>query len=205
MKKIQNGSRAKATFVFGETGLTYAFQYGASVCETDADYFEIKPARKFTSRRDWTQLYYGMAMGAAGIAAIAGHAYLFGATPLLALWLVPSAFLLTLFLIRPDHFRTLPTNTNPLWILEDRQATDIIAEIDLRRRDRLAEIYGETNLANATHLEINKIEWLVTEAVFTRDQADREIARIHAHLAEKAAAENAAGTEDFFVREALGA
>lgn len=203
MKREQKRSRAKATFAFGETELTYAFRYGASLHETVADYFEIKPARKFTSRRDGSQLQYGFAMAATGLAAIAAQAFLFGATPLSALWLVPGLALLALFAFRPTHFRIFQSPTSPLWIIEDEHTTDIVAEIELRRRNRLADIYGPLSLANDPRLEIGKIEWLVLESVLMRDEADCQIATIHAHVAEKAAAaEEAAARPGIAARDA---
>lgn len=204
MEKNQKGSRARTSFGFGETELTYAFRYGAAVYETVADYFEIQPARKFARRHDWSQLQYGLAMVAVGLAAIAAQAILAEATPISALWLVPGAILLALFVLRPDHFRIFQAASTPLWILEDRSALGIIAEIELRRRNRLADIYGPLNFANESYLEIRKIEWLVLESVFTRDEADRQIASVHAHIAGKAAAaaEKAAEMQKISGREA---
>lgn len=205
VQKVQKRSRAKAAFSFGETELSYAFRYGASVHEITADYFQIQPARKFTSRHDWSQFHYGLALLATGLAAIAAQTFQSGATPVLALWLLPALVLLALFTFRKDHFRIFHAAQDPLWIVEDKHASGIIAEIELRRRDRLAEVYGPLSLANDPRLEINKIEWLVLESVFTRDEADRQIASIHAHLAEKAAAaaEQAADMPKNFAREAF--
>ena len=204
MKKIQKRSRAEATFAFGDAELTYSFRSGAVRHETVADYFDIKPARKFTSRRDWSQLQYGFTMAATGLAAMAAQAMLFGATPLSALWLAPGIALIVLFAVRQNHFRIFQAAGAPLWIIEDRQSSDLVAEIELRRRNRIADIYGPLNLANDPQLEIGKIEWLVVESVLTRDEADRQIGAIHAHIADRAAAaEEKTARPWAFPREAI--
>lgn len=188
MEKQQKHARAEATYAFGKTDLNYEFRYGASVHRIVADYFEITPARKFTSRHDGSQLHYAIAMATVGLAAMAAQTFLSGATPLSALWLIPGVAYFALFAFRPDHFRIFQAAGDPVWILEDRHAHDIIGEIELRRRNRLAEIYGPLNLANDPRLEIGKIQWLVEESVLTREEADRQIAMVEASVAEKAAA-----------------
>ena len=204
VEKQQKRARAEATYAFGKTDLSYVFRYGASVHRIVADYFEITPARKFTSRRDWSQFQYAIAMAAVGLAAMAAQTILSGATPLSALWLMPCTAYFALFVLRPDHFRIFQAAGDPFWILEGRHSQDIIAEIELRRRNRLAEIYGPLSLANEPRLEIGKIEWLVEEFVMTREEADNQIASIHAHATEKtAAAKTTSEMPKFATQEAL--
>ncbi|MEQ1784496.1 MAG: hypothetical protein ABMA14_24375, partial [Hyphomonadaceae bacterium] len=108
------------------------------------------------------------------------------------------------FLFVRNHFRVFQASGEPIWIIEGSDSRDIIAEIELRRRDRIAQVYGTINYANEPELEFNKIEWLVLESVYTREQANDQIAILKAHIAEKAAA---AGQQDEillnFPREAL--
>lgn len=204
VKKQQKRSRAEATYSFGETELSYSFRYGASVHKTVADYFEITPARKFISQRDWSNFRIGAVVTLLGLTALAAQTYLAGSPVLAMLWLTPGIIFLALFVFRPDHFRIFQAAGDPVWILEDSKSQGIIAEIELRRRNRLAEIYGPLNLSNEPRLEIGKIEWLVLESVFTRDEADTQIALIEASMAEKAAtAEMSAKAPQIFGREAL--
>lgn len=204
MQKQQKRSHAEATFAFGETELSYAFRYGASVHRTVADYFEITPARKFIAHHDWSAFRFGALVSLLGLTAMAGQTYISGASGPALLWLVPGLALLLNFAFRPDHFRVFQAAGDRLWIIEDRNAQNIIAEIDLRRRNRLAEIYGPLNLCNEPQLEIGKIEWLFLESVLTRSQADDQIAQVNATLAGKAAAaETPLGATQMFAREAI--
>ncbi len=209
MQRQQKRSRAEATFAFGETELSYAFRYGASVHKTVADYFEIAPARKFIAQHDWSAFRFGALVSLLGLTAMAAQTFL-SATPALAepplpvLWLAPGLVLLALFAFRPDHFRVFQASGSPVWIIEDSKSHDIIAEIELRRRNRLAEIYGPLNLCNEPHLEIGKIEWLFLESVLTREDADTQIAQVRAAIAEKAAAaEMPTAMPQMFAREAI--
>lgn len=204
MKKLQKRPNFEATFEFGETQLNYSLRYGSSVCKVVTDYFEIIPQRKFIARRDRSIFQLGAVVLLLGLTAMAAQTYLAGSPALATPWLAPGLALLLLFLFRPDHFRIFQACKDPLWIIEDRNSHDIISEIELRRRNRLAEIYGPLNLSNEPRLEIGKIDWLVLESVFTRDEADKQIAQIEASVAEKAvAAEMSANLPQIFAREAL--
>ena len=80
MQKQQKRSRAEATFAFGETELSYAFRYGASVHKTVADYFEITPARKFIAQHDWSAFRFGALVSLLGLTAMAAQTFI-SATP----------------------------------------------------------------------------------------------------------------------------
>ncbi|MEQ1783636.1 MAG: hypothetical protein ABMA14_19950 [Hyphomonadaceae bacterium] len=204
MQEQQKRSRAEATFGFGETELSYAFRYGASVHETVADYFEIAPARKFITQHDWSAFRFGALVSLLGLTAMAAQTFITASPALGALWVTPGLVLLALFAFRPDHFRVFQASGNPVWIIEDNKSHAIIAEIDLRRRNRLAEIFGPLNLCNEPHLEIGKIEWLFLESVLTREEADNQIAQVKAAVAEKAAtAEMPTAVPQMFAREAI--
>jgi hypothetical protein len=78
--------------------------------------------------------------------------------------------------------------------------------MDRRRRDRIADIYGHLNLANEAYLEIRKIEWLVTESVLTRDEADEQIRIVNGVAiarTEAAAEAKDAGARGLFEKEAI--
>lgn len=205
MRKQQTRANVEATFAFGETELNYSLRYGSSVREVVTDYFEIIPQRKFVARRDWSKLWFGALLTLVAVAAVAAQTYVEGAQMFTALWFAPALVVLTGFVFVRDHFRVFQASGEPILILEGSDASGIIAEIQLRRRDRIAQVYGQINYANEPELEINKIEWLVLESVFTREEADKQIAMVQAHVAEQAAA--AADAIDvmpqFFAREAL--
>lgn len=208
MKKEQKRTSVEATFAFGETELSYSLRYGSSIYEVVTDYFEIIPQRKFVARRDWSRFRFGVLLALVGFAAMAAQTFVDGAHPVASLWLAPALMTFAAFIFSRNHFRVFQASGNPVWIIEGEDSADIIAEIQLRRRNRIATVYGPLNLSNEPELEINKIEWLVLEAVFTRDQADKQIALVHADVAEKtaaaaAAAEEAAGSWAPFAREAI--
>ena len=204
VKKQQKRSRAEAIFAFGETELNYAFRYGASIHETVADYFEIAPARKFVAQRDWKKFQLGALVSMLGLTAMAVQIAFTGSPVLAALWLTPGLAVLALFVLRQNHFRVIEASGEPVWILDDRNSHDILSEIELRRRKRLAEIYGPLNLNNEPRLEIGKIEWLVVESVLSREEADRQIAHVAAWGTEKdAAAGIATAPAQMFSQEAL--
>ena len=156
------------------------------------------------ARRDWSQFWFGALLTLIAAAAVAAQTYVQGAQPLSALWFAPSVAVLVGFLFVRNHFRVFQASGEPIWIAEGSDAGGIIAEIELRRRDRIAQVYGPINYANEPELEINKIEWLVLESVFTRDQADKQIAMVKAHVDEKAAAaEQRDAVLQIFPREAI--
>ncbi len=204
MKKQQTRTNIEATFEFGETELNYSLRYGSSVCDVVTDYFEIIPQRKFVARRDWSRFWFGALLTLVAAAAVAAQTYVNGAEAIAALWFVPGVAVLAGFVLFRNHFRVFEASGEPIWILEGSDASGIVAEIQLRRRDRIAQVYGPINMANEPELEINKIEWLVLESVFTRHEADQQIALVHAHLAEKAAAAQIQDAiPQIFAREAL--
>lgn len=208
MKIFQKRTGTTASFVFGETQLTYVFRYGASVHEHVVDYFEILRGRKHTAQRDWSRLQLGILLTILGAIALVAQARLTGLSGWSSLWFAPGALYLALFAFFQGHFVTYQAAGNPFWIIDNKRARDIVVEIDRRRRDRLAEIYGPLNLMNDPATEIRKIEWLVGESVLTRDQADDQIARVTAAAAARAAAladtaAEQAGTHDMFRREAI--
>ncbi len=204
MKKLQKRTNVEATFEFGETDLVYSLHYGSSVSKVVTDYFEIVPQRKFVARRDWSKFGFGGLLTLIAGAAIAAETYVRGVQPLSALWFAPALAVLVGFLFVRNHFRVFEASGDPIWIIEGSDSREIIAEIELRRRDRIAQIYGAINYANEPELEFNKIEWLVLESVFTRDEANNQTAILKAHIAEKAvAAELQDEIRQFFPREAI--
>ena len=204
VNKQQKHAHSETSFVFGETELSYAFRYGASLHETVADYFEITPARKFIAQHDWSGFRFAALVALLGLTAAAAQTYIADASAPAMFWLAPGLALLLNFYFRPDHFRIFQAAGDRLWIIEDRNAQTIIAEIELRRRNRLAEVYGPLNLSNEPRLEIGKIEWLFLESVLTREEADTQIAQIEAAVAEKsAAAETPTALPQMFAREAI--
>lgn len=206
MNYTQKRVSARAIFAFGDSQLSYSMRFGTTVHEMVVDYFSFARERRHTARRDWVRLRSGALLSIAGLAAIFAQASLAGASLWMSLWLVPGLTLIALFTLVRGHYVELHASGEPLWVIDNRSSRTIIAEIDRRRRDQLAAHYGPLNLANEPYLEIRKIEWLVEETVFTREEADLQIARIHAHAAAKVEAEAetlshaASGT---FAREAL--
>lgn len=206
MKYHQKRVSARATFAFGDTELMYSFRYGASVHERVIDYFELATGRRHTSQRDWSRFNLGLLLCALGLAALGAQASLMTPSLWSALWLTPGLAMLMLFAFSQGHFIVVQAGGAPVWIIDDKASRQVIAEMDRRRHDRIADLYGTLNLANEPYLEIRKIEWLVLESVLTRDEADRQIAIVEAVAAEKAKdrVESAAGARPaFFAREAL--
>lgn len=197
---------ARTAFAFGDTQLSYSMRFGASVHEIVADYFQIARSRRHTSRRDWARLRSGCLLSLFGLTAMTVQAMILGATPWMTLWLAPGLALIAAFVIVRGHYLELSANGEPFWVIDNKSTRTIVAEIDRRRRDQLAVLYGALNLANEPYLEIRKVNWLVEEAVFTREEADLQIDRIHAYAAEKAEAraeQSSAREADVFAREAL--
>lgn len=206
MKYEQKRVLSRTEFTFGETELRYCYRYGSSSEETTCDYFEVDRSRKHTSVRDWSRFQLGALLVLAGIIAIAAHSRLMGFEAYSLLYLVPGLSLLGVFAFSRTHFVVLQASGKPLWVIDDKSAQTIIAEIDRRRRDRLADLYGALNLANEPYLEIRKIEWLVTESVLTRDEADFQVARVNAAAASKVAAVDEAAEAELhslFAHEAI--
>lgn len=197
---------ARATFAFGEKELNYSFRYDRSEHEAIVDYIDIEKDRKHVAQRDWSRFHLGLLLLAAGLIALGAQTVVAGASALSALWILPGAAVLAIFAFSQGHFVALHAGNTPVWIIDDKSRHDVIAEIDRRRRDRIAELYGPLNLANEPYLEIRKIEWLVLESVLTRETADRQISMIEAHAASKAAAAEEAEenyASSLFAREAL--
>jgi hypothetical protein len=157
------------------------------------------------ARHDWSRFRFGLLLSLVGVAAMASQTYVDGAHAAAWFWLAPAALAFAGFVFSRNHFRVFQASGSPVWIIEGDDSIEIIAEIQRRRRNRIKEVYGPLNLSNEPELEINKIEWLVLEAVFTREQADKQIALLQAAIAEKAAvaAEATTGATAWFPREAI--
>lgn len=206
-KYTQKRVSVRTAFAFGDTQLSYSMRFGASVHEIVADYFQIARSRRHTSRRDWSRLRSGALLSIVGIAAITTQTIILGVNPWMTLWLVPGLMLIAAFTFFRGHYLELSVDGAPFWIIDNKSTRTIVAEIDRRRRDQLAALYGPLNLANEPYLEIRKINWLVEEAVFTREEADLQIDRIHALAAAKAEARaepQSASGAGMFAREASG-
>lgn len=170
------------------------------------DYFEVARGRKHTAIRDWSRFQLGALLTLMGAIAIAAHSRILGFEAYMLACMIPGMVLLALFAFTRTHFVVMQAGGRPVWIIDDSSGQTIVAEIDRRRRDRLAALYGALNLANEPYLEIRKIEWLVAESVLTRDEADFQIARVTAAAASKVAAADEAAEAEFhglFAREAI--
>ena len=197
---------ARTAFTFGDTQLSYSMRFGATVYEIVADYFQIERNRRHTSRRDWSRFRSGALLSIAGVAAMVAQSMLLGASLWIALWLVPGLTMISLFAFVRGHYLELMADGEAFWIIDNKSTRQIVAELDRRRRDQLAALYGPLNLANEPYLEIRKIEWLVEESVFTREEADLQIGKINALAAAKLearVAELAIPASGLFAREAL--
>jgi len=202
----QKRTSTRTEFGFGETELRYSFRHGPSVEETTFDYFAVSRGRKHTAIRDWSRFQLGALLALMGLIAIAAQSRMLGFELYTLAYLMPGAVLLGFFAFAQTHFVVMQAGGSPLWVIDDATGQSIIAEIDRRRRDRLADLYGALNLANEPYLEIRKIEWLVNESVLTRDEADFQIARVHAAAASKVASEDEAAEAELhslFAREAI--
>lgn len=206
MRRMQKRLSTRTSFAFGETELTYTFAQGTLVKETSFDYLHLPRSRRHIALSDWSRFQLGLLLLIAGAIAIAVEARLSGFHPLELLWLAPGCLLLALFATRQAHFLIIEGGGEALWIIDDKACHEIVAEMDRRRRDRIADIYGHLNLANEAYLEIRKIEWLVTEAVLTRDEADEQIRIVNGVAiarAEAAAEGKDKGLRGLFEKEAI--
>lgn len=197
---------ARTAFAFGDTQLSYSMRFGESVHEIVADYFQIDRSRRHTSRRDWSRFRSGALLSVAGLVVLIAQFAVFGPVLWGVMWLLPGAAMIALFLFVRGHYLELSAGGDPVWVIDTKSTRTIVAEIDRRRRDQLAELYGPLNLANEPYLEIRKIEWLVEESVFTREEADLQIGKINALAAAKLearVAELAIPASGLFAREAL--
>lgn len=206
MRLTQKRLQTRTAFTFGETELTYSFEDRESRQEYVVDYFQLSRTRRHAARRDWSRLQFALVLAAAGATTILTQTLAIGFQPLALLWLSPSALYLALFLFRQTHFLVVQSPEHQLLVIDDRSRQAIVAELDRRRRERIADIYGNINLANEAYLEIRKIEWLVEEAVLTRDQADDQIRTVNGvAIARSAAAQDVrdSGRRTMFEREAI--
>lgn len=206
MKLTQKRLFTHTSFSFGETDLTYTIDQGGAKRELVVDYFELRRSRRHTAQRDWSRFQLGSLLVIAGAIAILIQARLIGMNPLAMLWLVPGAVYLGLFLLRQSHFLIIQCGGDTLWIIDDKSRHDIVAELDRRRRERLIDLYGQVNVSNEPYLEIRKIEWLVEESIFTREQADDQIRLVNGIAIARAEAKDEsrqAATFGMFEREAI--
>lgn len=171
---------SRTSFAFGDQEFRYGLRDRNGVRELAADYMSVGSRRTRIRRADLSGLKLALLLLVIGCGFVWLDTRLGVFNPLSLLWLLPGILLTGLVLTRRIRFTVFEAAGEPVLIIEDKRLPKIVAELETRRRSRLAELYSPLNLANDGDLEIRKIEWLVAENVFTREQADDQIAQVHA-------------------------
>jgi hypothetical protein len=169
---------ARTRFAFGEHEFTYGLTDRTSAREVSADYFQVGGCVSRIKRPDRSGVGLAILIFLVGLAVLAIEVWLGILKPWSPAWLLPGMILTGLILTRKIRYTVFQVAGEPVLIIEDKRLPKIVAELETRRRARLAELYGPLNLANDPRLEIRKIEWLVAESVMTREQADQQIAQV---------------------------
>ena len=169
----------RTSFAFGKTEFTYGLRNREGARELAADYMHIGLGHSRIQRRDRSGLGLGAVLLLIGAAMVWWQTRAGDLSLLSLAWLAPGVMLVALVLTRKISFTVIEVAGNPVHIIEDKRLPHIVAELEARRRQRVAELYGPLNLANDPQLEIRKIEWLVAQSILTREQADQQIAQVH--------------------------
>ena len=169
----------RTSFAFGKHEFTYGLRSRDGVRELAADYMHIGSRRSRVQRRDRSGLGHGALLLLIGAGMVWWQSRSGDFTPISLAWLAPGVILIALVLTRKISFTVIEVAGEPVHIIEDKRLPHIVAELETRRRQRVAELYGPLNLANDPQLEIRKIEWLVTQSILTREQADQQIGLVH--------------------------
>lgn len=170
---------ARTSFSFGPSEFTYGMRDRNSERQFAADYVSIAAERQRIKRGDRSGIGLSILILLIGFGIVAADVQLGRLTPWSALWALPGVLLTGFVLTRKVRFTVVKVAGGSMLIIEDRRLPKILAELEARRRARVAELYGPLNLANDPGLEIRKIEWLAGQSILTREQADHQIAQIH--------------------------
>lgn len=178
MKFAQKRLGTNISFDFADTELTHAIRDKTGERDAVIDYAEITLGkRRVFETKEWYR-NVGVLWCIIGLASIGFDLYNGSLGVLSGFWLVIGGGCLIYYFATKTSYTVIETQNGALWIMEDKQHPQIVAEIEKRRKARLLDLYGALNLDNDADQELAKIEWLVKQKVLTRAEADLQAAQI---------------------------
>lgn len=172
-----------ASFQFDDACLEYGVADNSGERQVVIDYAKLPlKSRRVFEKNIWLRnvglVWCALGALALGAALISGEG-LRGS----GFWLILGFGCLAVFKATQTRYTVFDTEEGSIWIVEDAQHGEIVAELMKRRRDRLVNLYGALNLANGPEQEVQKVEWLVQQQALSREEADTKIREIRAQAA----------------------
>lgn len=98
-------------------------------------------------------------------------------------WLVVGILCLIWFMVTKVKYSVFRTGAGNVFIIQDGKHEKIISELNKRKKQQLLSWYGEVNLENDKHHEIEKFRWLAKQNIISKAQAEEKIAEVEfAHI-----------------------
>lgn len=178
VKFAQKRLGTNISFDFAATELTHTIHDKSGERDFTTDYAEIGLGkRRVFENKEWFR-NVGALWCIIGVASIGIDIYNGTLGLWSGFWLVIGAGCLIYYFASKTAYTVIETQNGSLWVIEDKQQSQIVSEIEKRRKDRLYDLYGALNLDNDADQELAKIEWLVKQKVLTRAEADLQVAQI---------------------------
>lgn len=175
MEFKQKRMATKTSFKFDDTELHHLVRDNSGEIEFSVSYGAIpaKP-RKVFNRNNWLRnvgviwVVLGLiSVGLALVGARGDESSILGSS----FWLFIGLGCLAFYRLTWSEYSVYDTEVGSIWVVHDDQHDDIVAAMQERRKERLLAWFHSLEFEGNVENEIDTIEWLEKNGVFSADQA----------------------------------
>ncbi len=167
----------KTSFSFGNDKLAYSVKDRSGTHTFDIYYGDIpKDRQELEERNEWYR-NVGIFWILIGVVQIIYRYYETGAVKG-SIWLTLGVVCFIVYAIAKTKFTIIPTPTGKIFIIQNKQHSKILEEIEGRRKKQLYEWYGEIDFSNDPNIEMAKFKWLADQGVIDENEMRGKINQI---------------------------
>lgn len=166
------------TFTFESNYVNFSYKDKSGSGDFDFHYADFPEKYSVTIEQNEWLRNVGILWCLLGCYTIGSAIYSGGSLSGTGFWLVVGLVCLIWFALTKVKYSVFKTERGNVFIIQDKNHENIIAELNKRKKEQLLTWYGSVNLENDKENEIEKFRWLEKQNVITKQEAEEKIAEV---------------------------
>ncbi|MFC1684311.1 hypothetical protein ACFL0R_02415 [Pseudomonadota bacterium] len=178
MEIIQKKKSNKHTFTFHDGYFNFAYEDKTGSGDTDINYADFPQKSSIQIEQNQWLMNVGYIWIALGIFQL-GHAiYTEISLSGKAFWLTIGVICVVLAFFSKVKYSVFKTEQGNIFVIHDKNHSEIIEELNKRRKIQLLDWYGDINPDNDASNEIEKFRWLAKQEIISEEESEQKIAQV---------------------------
>ena len=178
------------TFIFEKDSFNFSYVDKSGSADVDVRYIDFPKKSSVSIERNQWLRNVGVLWTVLGLVQVAMAVYSGNFALSKMFWIVLGLGCLAWSEYSKVIYSVFKTNNGNVFVIQDKQHDQIIAEINQNKKNQILRWYGDIDFDNEVNNEINKFKWMFDENVISKDELEQNIQKIRLHQFQQSTQQN---------------